>query len=239
MLGSRLPSRALIADDDEFFRIALVAILTRTLGFTEVIETKSFDEALARIGETENDPVSLALFDLEMPGMAGAVSIGAVRECFPNLRVAIVSASTRRRDILLALEMGAHGYVPKGSGAAELAKALKMIIDGIIFVPPCLAEAPPAGQPSMLIPEERGATPRVANGQAHLDSGATGLVEGLTRRQRDVLRLIVDGKANKEIARALALSEGTVKVHVAALLRALGVSNRAGAAASGARFLER
>jgi DNA-binding NarL/FixJ family response regulator len=209
---------AVVADDDEFFRMAVSALLTRHLGFAHVVETGSLDEALAALAERPE--ATLALFDLRMPGMAGASSLSAVRECFPSVKTAIVSASTDRGDILTALAAGSHGYVPKTFGAAELVKALGSILDGRIFVPAFLADGP--------LPVSPVAFPVAANGAA---------ATSLTRRQREVLELIVDGLSNKEIARRLDLGEGTVKVHVAALLRTLGVANRAMAAAAGARIL--
>jgi DNA-binding NarL/FixJ family response regulator len=207
---------AVVADDDEFFRMAVSALLTRHLGFGRVVETGSLDAALAALAELPG--TALALFDLRMPGMVGAASLGAVRECFPLVKTAIVSASTDRGDVLTALAAGSHGYVPKTFGAAELVKALRSILAGNIFVPPFLAEGlPPAG--------------------AVLPTAGEPAAVALTRRQRDVLERIVEGRSNKEIARSLDLGEGTVKVHVAALLRALGVANRASAAVAGARVL--
>ncbi|MCJ2035450.1 LuxR C-terminal-related transcriptional regulator [Methylobacterium sp. J-068] len=208
---------AVVADDDEFFRMAVAALLTRHLGFERVVETGSLDEALAALAELPD--AALALFDLRMPGMAGAASLSAVRECFPSVKTAIVSSSTDRNDILTALAAGGHGYVPKTFGAAELVRALGSILAGSIFVPAFLADGPlPARAPA---------------------PGGEGSGISLTRRQREVLELIVEGRSNKEIARSLELGEGTVKVHVAALLRALGVANRAMAAAAGARVLQR
>lgn len=215
---------ALIADDDEFFRLAMVAILNRSLGFGEVVETGSLDAALDQLAQRANG-ITLALFDLAMPGMEGPGSLSAVRECFPWVKVAVVSGSSERHKILAALEVGVHGYVPKGLGSSELTRAVGMILDGQIYVPPSLA---------VLDGPARPAAPRAAPDSDSLRPGRT--VE-LTPRQRDVLALLVEGKSNKEIARQLQLGEGTVKVHMAALLRSLGVQNRAAAAVVGARLL--
>ncbi|RVU15145.1 LuxR C-terminal-related transcriptional regulator [Methylobacterium oryzihabitans] len=213
---------ALVADDDEFFRLALTAILTR-IGFSEVIETGSFDAALDQLAQ-RGPAVTLALFDLAMPGMDGPASLSAVRECFPAVKVAVVSASSTRARILEALEVGVHGYVPKGLGAHELSRAIGTILDGQVFVPAVLA-TPEAGPG------------RPAESRAAPSRGLDGRGPDLTPRQRDVLALLVEGKSNKEIARDLNLGEGTVKVHMAALLRSLGVQNRAAAAVAGARLL--
>lgn len=215
---------ALIADDDEFFRIALNAILKSKLGFTEVVEAGSLDEAIERL--SDRDDVSLALFDLAMPGMESAVSLGAVRDVHPDMKVAVVSGSSRRADILTALTAGVHGYVPKGLGATELAAAIKAILNGAIYVPPSVAGRTPYSV-------ETGATP-VAKGGA---DEANRAIEFLTPRQREVLLLLIEGFSNKEIARKLHLGEGTVKIHMAALFRSLRVRNRQEAAAAGARLL--
>lgn len=213
---------ALVADDDELFRVALKSILRERLGYGDVIEAGSLDEALDRLG-TEED-ISVALFDLSMPGVESPANLRAVRECFPNTRVAVVSGSKRRRDILMAFDAGVHGYVPKSLGLAELTKALRAIAEGTIYAPQLLAEI-------SADPDNRSDLP---------DSGPNPKPKGtaeLTRRQRDVLALLVQGKSNKEIARALNLGEGTVKVHMAALFRTLGVSTRAAAAAAGSKLL--
>ena len=213
---------ALVADDDEFFRVALSTILTKQLGFTKVVETASLDEALERLAEPSQ--ISVALFDLAMPGVQSPANLRAVRECFPSTIVAVVSGSSRRRDILLALEAGVHGYIPKSLGITELANALRMILGGAIYVPSSLAELPTDHDQSV----EPGSEP--------IGSGRGGPLP-LTPRQRDVLQLLVQGKSNKEIARALKLGEGTVKVHMAALFRTLDVSTRSAAAVAGAKLL--
>jgi len=210
---------ALTADDDEFFRIALKSLLIRQLGFQDVIETSCFDEALEKLAEGAN--VSLALFDLQMPGLESPMSLQVVRENFPKTRVVVVSSWQRRQDILAALQAGVHGYVPKSLGAADLANALRLVLQGSIFVPTSLAE---------VTPEDRS---EARTRTSSIESGAP----SLTPRQQQVLPLLVEGRSNKEIARALKLGEGTVKIHMAALIRNLGTPNRAVAAVVGARLL--
>jgi DNA-binding NarL/FixJ family response regulator len=213
---------ALIADDDEFFRMALATILTSKLKFAEVVQAASLDEGVEKLS-ARND-VSLALFDLAMPGMESPANLRAVRDCFETLRVAVVSSSKNRQDILSALEAGVHGYVPKGLGVADLAHALQLIVDGVIYVPPSIADLPAQEQPAPS--REVAAVPPKA------------ALATLTPRQRGVLELLVQGKSNKAIARDLDLGEGTVKVHMAALFRSLGVRTRTAAAVAGGRLLQ-
>ena len=89
---------ALIADDDEFFRMALSTILTGKLGFSEVVQTASLDEAVEKLSDRAD--ISLALFDLAMPGMQSPANLRAVRDCFGKLPVAVVSSSKNRSDVL-------------------------------------------------------------------------------------------------------------------------------------------
>jgi DNA-binding NarL/FixJ family response regulator len=218
----------LIADDDEYFRLALAALLRGPLGISKVEETGSLDEALGRLAEAPGG-ISLALFDLSMPGMEGPGTLSAVRECYPDVRVAVVSASQSRQDVLASLETGVHGYIPKGFGPLELVRALKIIISGDIFVPAFLADMPAAGGGH----QQSGARRNQAGDRGEANEN----VATMSPRQREVLALLVKGYSNKQIAGELSLGEGTVKVHVAALLRNLGVANRAGAAAAGAILL--
>ncbi len=211
----------LIADDDVYFRMAVSAILTRQFGFSKVLEAASLDEALECL--SENPDVCTALFDLSMSGMRTPTHLRAIRECFPYARIAVISGSSSRNDILLALEAGVHGYMPKSLSVNELKAALNTILDGGIYVPALLANLP--------CPSPQSAEPRV-NEPAYDRTSPGGL---LTQRQQEVLDLLVQGKTNKEIAIALRLGEGTVKIHMAAIFRYFGVNNRAAAAVAGAR----
>lgn len=205
-------SIALIADDHEVFRTGLSSLLTRNCGFSSVIEVGSLDAALQVLGE--NSGITFASFDLKMPGVENALSLRCVRDVFPHVRVAVVSGSGGRDDVILALQAGLHGYVPKTLSVAEIVLAFQKMIKGEIFVPALVADLPlkaelPAGTKLIPLPES---------------------TKKLTPRQNDVLRLIRSGQSNKAIARLLNLTESTVKVHAVALYRALGVHNRTGAA---------
>jgi DNA-binding NarL/FixJ family response regulator len=213
---------ALVADDDEFFRMAISSILLERIGVAEVVEVGSLDEAMEQLAERGD--ITIALFDLAMPGMHGPANLGAVRETFPDILTAVVSASRRRQDILTTLDAGAHGYVPKGMGIEDLTHALKAILEGTIYVPPLLAQVSPDDHAGA---QYAGAERR----------SAPDVLARLTPRQRDVLELLVKGQSNKEIARTLDLGEGTVKIHLAALFRNLGVRNRATAAVAGAQLI--
>ena len=212
---------ALIADPDDYFRIALETILRGKLGFSVIHQVTTLDEAFDCL--IKQPEISLSLFELNLPGVSGATSLTAVRDCFPHLHVAVVSTTVQRRDILTTLDAGVHGYVPKNASPAELAAALKLIIEGIIYVPPSMAST------SSLVVEGP-----VLNAMPAKDTPA----DTLTPRQREVLELVVKGQSNKEIARTLNLGEGTVKVHMAGLFRVLGVNTRAAAAVAGTQMLE-
>lgn len=208
---------ALVADTDEFSQMALAAVLSRRFGFRKVLETTRFEEALALVA---TDPsIQLALVDLAIPGIDGPASLAALRDVRPDLVVAAMAAAVSREDVLAAVEAGLHGYVPKSDGLPVILGAITTILSGAIFVPSAMARRDAAGAPRLRSVES---VPRP---------------DALTSRQLDVLRLIVEGRTNKEIARILGLGEGTVKAHVAALLRVLGVQNRSAAAVTGSRIL--
>ncbi len=223
--GTPLADTYLIADDDEFFRTALKTILMR-LGAREVIETGSLEDALMELSRVGS--VRLALFDLDMPGMDGAASLRRVRERFPDADVAVVSASAKKSHVLRALEAGACGYIPKGLGVTEVTRALELIMGGLIYVPSLIT--------TLTQPQEQPVPRQAESTTSEAEAGAPG--PHLTPRQWEVLTLLVQGLSNKEIARALELGEGTVKVHVAAMFRTLGVTSRSAAAAVGARLLD-
>jgi DNA-binding NarL/FixJ family response regulator len=177
------------------------------------LEAETFDQATALLSEKRID---LAVFDLVMPGMAGPGSLKGVRDRFPHLCLVMASVSNRREDILLALQAGVNGYIPKNIGLTEFSSALTQILGGMVYVPPSIA------------------SPSIAGSVDEIAIAESEVAATLTPRQKDVLTLVVKGNSNKEIARELGLGEGTVKVHLASLFRTLGVRSRSAAAAKGA-----
>jgi DNA-binding NarL/FixJ family response regulator len=199
----------LIADDHELFRSGLRQLLIDDLGASDVREAETFDQAVELL--TADGAGDLILVDLRMPGMSGAEALAALRDGFPDAKVAVVSAWEEKAEIFAALNAGVHGYIPKSLPASEIAAAIRAILDGRIFVPPVIGRREPG---------------QAAEANAPLDAA-----EKLTSRQKDVLTELLKGKASKEIARALDIAEGTVKIHLAAIYRALGVRTRAEAIA--------
>ncbi len=194
---------ALVADDHELFRDGLSLLLKDALGADEVLEASTLDAAMDQL--TDRPGVALILVDLRMPGMDGAESLSALVDGFPDAKIAVVSAWEERADILAALSAGVRGYLPKSLSNVQLADALRLILAGGIYVPSSLGRREPSQEPS----------------EARVGQGA------FTQRQRDVIAELRKGRSSKEIARALSIAEGTVKIHLAAVYRTLGVRTRA------------
>jgi DNA-binding NarL/FixJ family response regulator len=183
------------------------------------VEAASLDEALERLAQ--EDGITLALFDLALPDVKNAACFAAVRQCFPQAKAVVLSSSDTKQNILMALEAGVHGFVPKRMKPAELTTALDIVLRGQIYVPSSVASL-----------SSRAAEMQQAQERALRSSS----IADLTPRQRKVLELLMQGKSNKEIARNLNLGEGTVKVHMAALFRVFGVNSRAAVAAAGTQL---
>lgn len=213
---------ALIVDDHSLYRSGLGLLLQDRLGIERISEAKEFDEALDKLANSPD--IAIALFDLSMPGMGGPTCLGVVKETYPNLRVAVISGSEDRDNVIKTISTGLNGYIPKSLSEDEIADALKLILAGNVFVPKfmtdsgaALATSPKAkvatdAEPGAVTP------PKAAPPPAH--------DEELTPRQRDVLACVVRGLSNKEVARELGIAEGTVKIHLAALFGHFGVRNR-------------
>ncbi len=210
----RSPGAVLVADDHEVTRFGLSALVRSELGATRVIEAERFEQALERIGDKD---LGLAIVDLGMPGLSGPQALADIRRARPELKLVVLSASSARQDILGCLTAGVHGYIIKTEGLDALVGRLRHVLQGEIYVPPSLAEP--------------GAAADQANSSRRpAPQPAAESLSRLTPRQIGVLRCLSEGMTNKEIARALSITERTVKMHLASIYPVLGVHNRTQAA---------
>jgi len=204
--------KILVVDDHPLILAALAQLLPRGERPVTVIGAADRDETYAMLAA--HPDCALVLLDLALPGTRGLELLGAMRRDFPRLPIAVLSATHDRATVDAALAAGARGYIAKTASGRDLVIAVDRMLDGRSCPRPDLARAPaPAGPGALPAPSALGLTPR----------------------QSDVLQLLAQGKPNKLICRDLRLSEGTVKVHVSAILRALNVHTRAQAIAELAR----
>jgi DNA-binding NarL/FixJ family response regulator len=210
---SEFQGTILIADDHEVFRLGLVPLLRRGLRAKRIAQAEGFEEAVERLKAGD---VTLAIVDLGMPDLKGPADLARMRLLCPEARVVVLSGSQSARDILEALGAGVHGYIVKTERPEELVGRLRYILSGEIYVPPILAELVSEPAP--------GVTP---------SGGASLAGKTLSSRQRQVLKCLVEGKSNKQIAQELEVAQGTVKMHLATIYKVLGATNRAHAAALG------
>jgi DNA-binding NarL/FixJ family response regulator len=197
--------KILVVDDHPLIQQALAHSLPQLHGSLDVLAAVDRDETLTALAR--HPDCALVLLDLTLPGARGLDLLAQLRRDFPHLPVVVLSATHDRATIGAAMAAGARGYIAKTSTPRELLDAVRTVLQG-----------------------GRSVTTHVAHVAPSI-GGVPGASLGLTHRQADVLRLLVQGKPNKLICRDLRLSEGTVKVHVSAILKALNVRSRAQAIA--------
>ena len=192
--------KVLIADDHPLVRDALKRTLLLVEPGAQVLEAADYAGALQLM---QTEPLQLALLDLHMPGMDRVDGLRRLRLLFPQLPIALASGEDDPVVIRATLSAGAVGFLPKSESPELLQQALRLVLGGGTYLP---AQA--------LADLRHGAPPPRPD------------ASGLTPRQLDVLRCLMRGQPNKLIARELGLTEGTVKIHIAAILRVLQARNR-------------
>jgi len=196
-------SKILIVEDHALVREAMAQSLAHLQPGLSCVEASSADQALAWL--EADDDIDLAVIDLMLPDMNGFSLLAVLAKRFPEVPAVVVSAIDDEASVRRAIKAGASGYVSKASSGQVLLQAVQVVLDGGVHLP----ESRPATQPAKRV--NMSATERY----------------GLTAAQGRVLELLAAGKSNREIAELLGVSEGTVKVHMTAIFRALDVSSRA------------
>lgn len=227
-IEQRFARTGIVAVEHDVFRFVIKTILETEFGFSRVSTAHSLDEI--RLAGADADG-TLLLIDAGDPNLGEAAHVTAAREVCPTARL-VACGPARRASVFLALHAGAHGYISEAMSIQDLIQAISTVLAGQIFVPAFVADLAPRNQTSASVTRERAPN----NIEASLGERPP-IGPKLTPRQRDVLRLIMQGLSNKEIANALKLHESTVKVHLAAIFQTLGVRSRSGAAGIGTLFL--
>ena len=222
--------KVLLVDDHPLVLSALQAVIQSIGSDTTVVGVDSAAAARATLQEDAN--FDLVLLDLALGDADGFDVLVEFRAAYPAVPVVVVSASDRASDVIRAIDSGAMGFVPKKSSHGELHAALHMVMTGSMYVPPSMlglefGRSFVAGDTVPGVMRPLGDAPLGPAAHPEPQQKLPSLKDvGLTPRQGEVLSLLLQGLPNKLIARQLNLSVETVKDHVAAVLRALGVSSR-------------
>ncbi len=197
--------KILLADDHALFRDGMRYVLRKLDEQAEILDVGNFPDALS--AARDNPDIDLALLDLNMPGSEGAPSVKLFHTSYPDTPVVVISGTDQRDDIERVMNSGAMGFISKMSSGQDMVHALRLVLDGGIYLPPQLLQ--------------------LALGQVREDKRSWRTNEyGLTVRQMEVLQQLATGLSNKDIGLTIGMAEGTVKIHVAAIFQALRVNKR-------------
>ncbi|MBU2917002.1 MAG: DNA-binding NarL/FixJ family response regulator [Psychrosphaera sp.] len=194
----------LIADDHPLFREALIGALRTQFSELSIVESDSLESTIQQI--ENHDDLDLVLLDLHMPGSGDLYGIIRIREDYPELPVAVISGSDQLDIISKVMGFGAMGFISKSSSSVQIAQAINNILEGDTWLPPGIAH-----QIQALSSDDLDLANRVAQ---------------LTPQQYRVLYLLHEGLLNKQIAYELNVTEATIKAHITAIFRKLGINNR-------------
>ncbi|MBI5899888.1 MAG: response regulator transcription factor [Rhodocyclales bacterium] len=199
----------LVVEDHALVREGLLATLGGLGSETRTIGVPDANEA---IGVLESEDIDMMILDLMLPGTKGQTFLPLVRRRFPTVPVVILSALDDADTVSRVMKAGASGFVSKAGSSTELLDALRAVLSGAIYLPQKLQELASRSE------------------SAQAEGKPLAQRFGLTAAQARVLDLLAEGRSNRQIGELLGLTEGTVKIHVSAIMKAMGVSNRAEAA---------
>jgi DNA-binding NarL/FixJ family response regulator len=205
--------KLLIVDDHSMIRAGLAALLQQPHFDAVVLLAKDARQGLEMVRADAD--IDLVLLDVILPDIDGITALAAFGKARPDLPVILLAASEDPAEVRRGLKAGAMGYVPKSSTPDTLMSAIRLVLSGQLYVPPVMLR-PDAGSNGGIGVADKPSIP-------------------LTDRQIEVLRLLDRGLSNKEIGRELGVSERTVKAHMTAIFKSLGVSGRTEAIAMARR----
>jgi len=192
------------------FREGLALLLAHEFPKWQLLQAGSLEQAAARLAEDSG--IGLVILDLSLPDSTGLATLTRLRQRAPSPRYVVLSASEDQELVMAAIDQGAAGFVPKSSQTGAMLGAMRAVLDGGVVLPPSFCETSP--------PPARTATEAL----------------GVSPRQAEVLRLLIEGKSNKAISRDLGIAESTVKTHLETLYRKLDATSRTQAVVAAARL---
>lgn len=204
----------LVVEDHALVREGLLATLKHLGEKTRIFGVADANEA---IGVLESVDIDMMILDLMLPGTKGQTFLPVVRRRFPTVPVVVLSALDDVDTVSRVMQAGASGFVSKSDSSAELLDALRAVLSGEVYLPPKLQELTYRSE------------------SAHGEGKSLSQRFGLTAAQARVLDLLTEGRSNRQIGELLGLTEGTVKIHVSAIMKAMNVSNRSEAALMASR----
>ncbi len=203
--------KILVIDDHALIRQAMQGVLKKLKRSATILLASNYAQAMQIVSENAN--IDLILLDLTLPDRDGFAALSELRARHPAILVVVVSASQDPPNVMKALSLGAAGFIPKSAQGEVILNALRLVLSGGTYVPP---EIFAEGELSNFLLTKS------------TDDRYSGVSEaiGLTKRQRDILALMMQGKNNKTICRMLRLSQSTVKTHISKIFKKLKVSSR-------------
>jgi DNA-binding NarL/FixJ family response regulator len=196
--------KILLADDHPMIRDGMQSVLHKLDDNVTILNAQDYPTAFTLAGE--HPDLDLVLLDLYMPGMPGIDGIREFRQRFPGLALVVMSAADEPEDIQRIMAYGALGYITKSSTSQLILSALRLVLAGGVYMP------------NLSLVERKG------TGNARIDPNQK--LAALTERQLSVLRQLLSGKSNLQIAEKLQVTEGTIKIHLTSIYRILKVTNR-------------
>lgn len=193
-----------IADDHPLFRNALLGVIERNFPQTTISQSVNLDSTIQTL--EKNDEIDLLLLDLHMPGSSDLYGLIMVRDKFPSVPVVIISAVEDAETVSRAMGYGASGYIPKSCSPTDIQAALNSVLNGEHWIPEQYKD-----NLKPVASDERDLAAKIAT---------------LTPQQYRVLSYMREGWLNKQIGYKMGVTEATVKAHVTAIFRKLGISNR-------------